>query len=118
MGLSIVHLMIYNSSKLEYFVMMLCKLQGGYLSDLRSMLPNSLPHANLKHLVLSNNELSEVPTDALRHLRELDHLNIGQNNISVLRDGAFTGLNRVTRLSLYDNKIHKIHREAFDGLVK
>ena len=93
-------------------------LHGGYLSDLRSLLPNSLPHANLKHLVLSNNELSEVPTDALRHLRELDHLNIGQNNISVLRDGAFTGLNRVTRLSLYDNKIHKIHREAFDGLVK
>ena len=87
-------------------------------SDLQSLSPNSLPHAKLKHLVLSNNQLSAVPSLALRHTRELEHLNLGQNNISVLLDGAFATLNKVTRLTLYDNKIYKIHRDAFDGLVK
>ena len=86
--------------------------------DLQTLSPNSLPHAKLKHLVLSNNRLSEVPSLALRHSRELEHLNLGQNNISVLQEGAFATLSRVTRLTLYDNKIFKIHRDAFDGLVK
>jgi len=99
MGLSIVHLMIYNS-------------------NLETLSPNSLPHSKLKHLVLSNNELKEVPTIPLRHMRELDHLNLGQNNITVLRDGAFASLKKVTRLTLYDNKIHTIHQDAFEGLEK
>ena len=89
-----------------------------YFPDLQTLMPNSLPLSKLKHLVLSNNQLEDVPTVALRHLRELDHLNLGQNNISVLQEGAFATLSRVTRLTLYDNKIFKIHRDAFDGLVK
>jgi len=101
MGLNIVHLMIYNS-------------------QLSSLMPNSLSSlsASLKHLVLSNNNIQEVPTMAFRQLRELDHINLGQNNISVIKDGAFWGLSKVTRLTLYDNKIHKIHSDAFDGLTK
>lgn len=115
MGLSIVHLMIYNSSK----DFMTDNLELKFdITDLRALSTNSLPHSKLKHLVLSNNELTEVPTDALRHLRELDHLNLGQNNISVLHDGAFSGLSKLTMLTMYDNKIHRIHKDAFDGLTK
>ena len=94
------------------------RIHYGSFPDLQTLSPNSLPHAKLKHLVLSNNRLSEVPTLALRHSRELEHLNLGQNNISVLPEGAFATLSKVTRLTLYDNKIYKIHRDAFDGLVK
>jgi len=101
MGLNIAHLMIYNSK-------------------LSSLMPNSLSSlaGSLKHLVLSNNRLQDVPTKAMRQLRNLDHINLGQNNISVIKDGAFWGLTAVTRLTLYDNKIHKIHSDAFDGMVK
>eukprot|EP00090_Calanus_glacialis_P001319 TRINITY_DN10922_c0_g1_i1.p1 TRINITY_DN10922_c0_g1~~TRINITY_DN10922_c0_g1_i1.p1 ORF type:complete len:520 (+),score=84.95 TRINITY_DN10922_c0_g1_i1:323-1882(+) len=101
MGLNIAHLMIYNSK-------------------LSSLMPNSLSSlaTSLKHLVLSNNKIQDVPTMAFRQLRELDHINLGQNNISVIKDGAFWGLSKVTRLTLYDNKIHKIHSDAFDGLTK
>lgn len=101
MGLKIIHLMIYN-----------CQL--------KSMSPNSLSSiaSQLKHLVLSNNQLQEVPSKALRQLRELDHLNINQNNITIIKDNAFWGLSKVTRLSLYDNKISRIHAGAFDGLTK
>jgi len=101
MGLKISHLMIYNSK-------------------LSSLMPNSLSSLakTLRHLVLSNNKLQEVPMKAMRQLRELDHINLGQNNISVIKDGQFWGLAKVTRLTLYDNKIHKIHSAAFDGLSK
>lgn len=101
MGLKIVHLLIYNC-------------------DVQTLMPNSLSSlaGSLKHLVLSNNKLHEVPKKALRQLRELEHLNLNQNNISVIRDGAFWGLSKVTRLSLYDNKLHQIEVGAFDGLTK
>jgi len=101
MGLSIVHLTFFD-----------CGLQ--------TLRPNSLSSlaGSLNHLMLSNNELVEVPTRALRQLRELDHVNLNQNNITVLKDGAFWGLSKVTRLTLYDNKIKDIHPDAFDGLTK
>ena len=119
MGLNIAHLMIYNSSKIKTPNFVIKKLQL-ILAELSSLMPNSLSSlaGSLKHLVLSNNRLQDVPTKALRQLRGLDHINLGQNNISVIKDGAFWGLSKVTRLTLYDNKIHKIHSDAFDGLAK
>ena len=119
--------MIYNSSKIKTPNFVIKKLQL-ILAELSSLMPNSLSSlaASLKHLVLSNNRLQDVPTKALRQLRGLDHINLGQNNISVIKDGAFrirrspfrVRRSKVTRLSLYDNKIHKIHSDAFDGLAK
>jgi len=101
MGLKIVHLMLFDCA-------------------LHTLMPNSLSAlaGSLKHLVLSNNLLEEVPSFALRQLRELDHINLNQNNISHIKDGAFWGLSKVTRLSLYDNKISSIYPDAFDGLTK
>jgi len=101
MGLKIVHLMLFDCG-------------------LHNLMPNSLSAlaGSLKHLVLSNNKLTQVPSFALRQLRELDHINLNQNNISEINDGAFWGLSKVTRLSLYDNKISKIYPDAFDGLTK
>lgn len=101
MGLKIVHLMLFDCG-------------------LKTLMPNSLSSlaGSLKHLVLSNNDLNDVPTMALRQLRELDHVNLNQNNISIIKDGAFWGLSKVTRLTLYDNKISTIHPDAFDGLTK
>jgi Leucine-rich repeat (LRR) protein len=58
-------------------------------------MPNSISSlaGSLKHLVLSNNHLLEVPKMALRQLRELDHLNLNENNISTIRcDNGLYGI--------------------------
>ena len=74
-------------------------------SDMKSLGPTSISSQGntLKHLVLSKNKLSEVPTRALKHLTELEHLNLNENQIQVLRNEAFTGLSKVNRTKL----IHK-----------
>ena len=66
---------------------------------MKSLGPTSISSQGntLKHLVLSKNKLSEVPTRALKHLTELEHLNLNENQIQVLRNEAFTGLSKVNR---------------------
>ena len=82
-------------------------------------MPNSLVSlkGSLKHLVLSNNKLQEVPTLATRLSHNLEYINLGQNDISVIKDGAFWGTSPDTVI-LYDNKIHEIHRDALDGMFE
>ena len=68
-----------------------------FFVDMKSLGPTSISSQGntLKHLVLSKNKLSEVPTRALKHLTELEHLNLNENQIQVLRNEAFTGLSKV-----------------------
>ena len=49
----------------------------------------------LSHLVLSKNMLKDVPTRALRMLKNLDHLNLNDNQITSLHANAFEGLSKV-----------------------
>ena len=49
----------------------------------------------LSHLVLSKNQLKDVPTRALRLLKNLDHLNLNDNQITSLHANAFEGLSKV-----------------------
>ena len=66
--------------------------------DLKTLAPNSISSQGntLKHLVLSKNHLSEVPTAAIKHLKNLEHLNLNENLITVLRNEAFSGLSKVS----------------------
>ena len=68
---------------------------------MKSLGPTSISSQGntLKHLVLSKNKLSEVPTRALQHLSNLEHLNLNENQIQVLRNEAFTGLSKVRLIS-------------------
>ena len=70
--------------------------------DLQSLGPSSVSSQGetLKHLVLSKNKLSAVPTQAIRHLRNLEHLNLNENQIITLENEAFTGLNKVLCFSV------------------
>ena len=65
--------------------------------DLQSLGPSSVSSQGetLKHLVLSKNKLSAVPTQAIRHLRNLEHLNLNENQIITIENEAFMGLNKV-----------------------
>ena len=59
---------------------------------------------NLKHLVLSQNQLTQVPTAAIKSLKNLDHLNLNHNQITGINDYAFDGLSKVS-ISLIFNFI-------------
>ena len=61
--------------------------------------PNSISSQgnSLKHLVLSKNKLTEVPSHSIKQLKNLEHLNLNENEITALRDEAFEGLSKVGR---------------------
>lgn len=60
---------------------------------------------NLQYLRLGDNNLHEIPSDALRRLHRLRHLDLRANNISYINDDAFTGYgDTITFLNLQKNK--------------
>ena len=61
--------------------------------------PNSVSSQgnSLSHLVLSKNQLSEIPSEAIKPLKNLDHLNLNDNELVALRAHAFAGLSKVGR---------------------
>lgn len=60
---------------------------------------------NLQYLRLGDNNLHNVPSDALRPLHRLRNLELRSNNISQLNEDAFVGFgDSITFLSLQKNE--------------
>lgn len=69
---------------------------------------------SLKNLNLQENELTQVPVEALKNLQTLSLLDLSKNRISKIPDGAFATLNLAT-LKLADNNV-SLASFAFRGL--
>ena len=69
-----------------------------FILDMQSLDTASISSqgGTLSHLVLSKNEFKDVPSRALRLLKNLDHLNLNDNKITSLHANAFEGLTKVT----------------------
>ena len=72
-----------------YYLIHITELEGLGTASISSQ------GATLSHLVLSKNLLKDVPTRALKLLRNLDHLNLNDNKITALHENAFKGLSKV-----------------------
>lgn len=72
----------------------------------------------LTQLDVSQNQLQNVPSSALKNLHHLLILNLNHNKISVVHNRAFEGLDTLEILTLYENKIVNIEPDAFRGLDK
>ncbi|XP_031828498.1 leucine-rich repeat and fibronectin type-III domain-containing protein hattifattener [Nomia melanderi] len=59
---------------------------------------------SLKSLNLKNNNISEIPSNTLKALRNLTVLDLSMNKITMVNDNAFVGLKLVT-LKLSDNEV-------------
>lgn len=70
----------------------------------------------LRSLNLKDNELTEVPSEALQKLANLTVLDLSLNKIESVRDGAFAGMKLVT-IKLSDNEV-SLAAGAFRGLEK
>lgn len=59
----------------------------------------------LKNLNLQDNDLSEVPVESLKILRNLSLLDLSHNRINRVPEGAFETLKKLTTLKLSDNNV-------------
>ncbi|XP_035685282.1 slit homolog 3 protein-like [Branchiostoma floridae] len=83
-------------------------------NNIRDIPPDALVHLKkLQTLMLSNNQLQAVPKDALKKLPELSVLYLDGNDISKIAEGTFDTLTTLRVLSLSNNKINKIEKESF-----
>ncbi|XP_076245128.1 leucine-rich repeat and fibronectin type-III domain-containing protein hattifattener [Calliopsis andreniformis] len=71
---------------------------------------------SLKSLNLKNNDLTEVPSNTLKVLRNLTVLDLSMNKITRVDDNAFAGLKLVT-LKLSDNEV-TLAPGSFQGLER
>ncbi|XP_060646242.1 leucine-rich repeat and fibronectin type-III domain-containing protein 3 isoform X2 [Drosophila nasuta] len=69
----------------------------------------------LKNLNLQDNQLDEVPVEALQVLSKLNLLDLSRNLLSQIPDDAFAGLSKLSTLKLNDNNV-TLASNAFRGL--
>lgn len=72
--------------------------------------------SSLKSLNLKNNDLTEVPSNTLKVLRNLTVLDLSMNKITRVNDNAFSGIKLVT-LKLSDNEV-TLAPGSFQGLER
>ena len=71
----------------------------------------------LRFLDLSDNQLEDVPTEALRDMVDLSDLNLSGNKLGKLVNGEFERLGKkLTTLSLSNCGLHTLGESAFEGL--
>lgn len=72
----------------------------------------------LTQLDVSQNKLTQVPSNALKNLHHLLIFNVNHNKIAQIHNKAFEGLDTLEILTLYENKLTLIEPDAFRGLDK
>lgn len=72
----------------------------------------------LTQLDVSQNQLLNVPSNAVKNLHNLLIFNLNHNRISVIHNRAFVGLDTLEILTLYENKVTNVEPDAFRGLEK
>uniref|UniRef100_A0AAY4EIH8 Ig-like domain-containing protein n=1 Tax=Denticeps clupeoides TaxID=299321 RepID=A0AAY4EIH8_9TELE len=79
-------------------------------------IPEFGPHAaNVTGLFLSNNKITSVASEQLKHFTSLETLDIGNNNIAELKAGSFPPL-PLKNLFLNNNRISRLELGCFDSL--
>uniref|UniRef100_A0A8D2IIL2 Leucine rich repeat containing G protein-coupled receptor 5 n=1 Tax=Varanus komodoensis TaxID=61221 RepID=A0A8D2IIL2_VARKO len=71
---------------------------------------------SLKVLMLQNNQLRQIPNEALQNLRSLQSLRLDANHISFVPPNCFSGLVSLRHLWLDDNSLSEIPVKAFRSL--
>lgn len=70
----------------------------------------------LHRLILSNNRMDFLSTEAFVHVRNLTYLDLSFNSLRQLDELIFEPLERLKVLLLFKNNISQIDRSAFEGL--
>ncbi|XP_066991624.2 adhesion G protein-coupled receptor A3 [Anabrus simplex] len=73
-------------------------------------------HANVIHLDLSDNLITELPSEAFTATPSLQKLNLSKNQIRSIAPEAFSNLTMLKRLDLSNNMLSTLQNTAFIGL--
>nr|XP_033774155.1 amphoterin-induced protein 1 [Geotrypetes seraphini]XP_033774156.1 amphoterin-induced protein 1 [Geotrypetes seraphini] len=76
------------------------------------------PLKRLQSLLLNQNKLSFISTDAFSLVPHLKYLDLSSNEIKALGENHFSKLRELEVLLLYDNAIGQIDRSAFEDMHK
>lgn len=72
---------------------------------------------SLSKILLTYNQLTEIPSQAMRHLRKLQHIDLSGNHISELRGDAWRGMeDSLQTIILSENVITVLPTDAFSSL--
>ncbi|CAK9298283.1 unnamed protein product [Gordionus sp. m RMFG-2023] len=85
---------------------------GRNLKDIPSNIPIFTTEINL-----SNNLITEIPTDAFKTLVNLEKIDLRNNLIENIHDNAFANCKKVTNLLLTENKLTRLTPKMFTGLI-
>ncbi|XP_007893834.1 leucine-rich repeat-containing protein 52 [Callorhinchus milii] len=72
---------------------------------------------NTKQLVLSDNNVSQLPTFKLKYLGNLLHLDLRNNSISEISESSLLGMKMLVYLDLSYNKLRSISHSVFQPLT-
>ena len=81
-------------------------------SDLLMMMPQ------LENFYMENSKLTSIPKGFFKSNTKLNWIALDGNEITTLEDGTFKGLDQLTILGLENNKISKVDKNAFEGMKK
>lgn len=93
----------------------LLHLSHNFISRLETFMFGKSPH-NLTALLVTFNQLTEIPTSLLRQLPKLIVLSLGYNRLTRIPKEAFTNNPYLKTITLENNFIHDVHPMALVGL--
>jgi hypothetical protein len=70
----------------------------------------------LKHLLMKNNEISEIVPGTFQKMSSLEYLDLGNNRIEHLESNVFYGLAKLKYVYLEGNRLQYLHPDTFVGL--
>jgi len=71
--------------------------------------------STISYLILSGNQIKEIPHDSFLNLANLRHLNLANNKITRIESNGFKTLINLEELNIQKNQIEFIHSSAFSG---
>lgn len=91
-------------------------LKGNRLTELSSL--SSL--TSLTDLILSSNQLSNLPEDILKNVTALENLDLSENQLTSLPDMIFNDLFSIKAIHLHKNNLSKVDAKLFEdqGLIQ
>ena len=89
----------------------------GKLTSERLSLLDFVGLSSMEVLVLSDNELTSLPSGIFNGLTSLTHLILSRNKLTELPSGIFNGLTSLTHLHLDDNILESLDADVFSNLT-
>ena len=106
-----------NLTKVSFYNNRIHKINDNAFGELQ-MVKYDFKQGRKLDINLGHNQLTKVPSSALKNLKILENLDLKENKIGNIVTNDFEGLDNLDHLILQHNEISHLKNEAFNGLFK